>query len=170
VVVEGFACRRRGWNHIRAGDYEVLHRRLLRACRSLADTGGKARQAYYQGLEALAKPWLTTRVLEQADRDILLQLLACCRREDRELGGGDRWRHIARRSVTWGLAAAAAAGGVILLARADGLFWSAAYYARDTGGLLRWAVRQSSEVERWYAGGLVVVLIAMLLVWRSARG
>jgi hypothetical protein len=169
-VVEGFACRRRGWHRIRDGDYEVLHRRLLRACRSLAGTGAKARQAYYQGLEALAKPWLTTRVLEQADRDILLQLLACCRRVDRELGGGYSWRRIARRGVTWGLAAAAAAGGVFLLARADGLFRSAAEYVRDTGALLRWAVRQSSEIERWYAAGLVVVLIAMLVVWRAARG
>ena len=55
-------------------------------------------------------------------------------------------------------------------ALADWLTRPAAECVREVGRQVRWAVRQSNEVERLLAGGFVVVLIAMLVVWRSARG
>jgi hypothetical protein len=69
-----------------------------------------------------------------------------------------------------GLAAAGAAGLYFVLARADWLTRPAAECVREVWRQFRWAVRQSTEVERWLAGGCAVVLVAMLVVWRSARG
>jgi hypothetical protein len=168
-VVESFALRRPGRGRLREREYEALHRLPLQTCRSLADAAGEVRRGYYQGLEDLVRPWLTPRTLEQADGEILLALLARCRQVGRELGGSG-WGPVARRAARRGLAAAAVAGLYVVLSRADWLTRPAAECVREVCRQFRWAVRQSNEVERWLASGCVAVLVAMLVVWRSARG
>jgi hypothetical protein len=167
-VVALFAQRRRTRHRLRDGEYQSLHGRLIRVCRSLARAAEGTQRAYYQKLEALARPWLTTRVMEQTDQKILLNLLARCRQVGRELGGWDRGV-IARRSMLLGLATAAGAGLGLALMNAGGLARLAAELLQDVRLQLHWATRQATAIELWMASGAVLVLIALFVVWR-ARG
>src|SRR5262249_43904049 len=85
-IVERLARRRKC--PVGSREYQALHQELLRGCRSLADGAGEADRALYQHLEDLVHPWLTALVLEQADRDILEDLLFRCRQAGQKLTGG----------------------------------------------------------------------------------
>ena len=68
-------------------DYESLHRELIRVCRSRLETSDEVNRPFYERLVDLARPWLTLKSLEHSDREILFDLLICCREADLELHG-----------------------------------------------------------------------------------
>ena len=74
--------------------YEALYRRLIAACREFARSENGATEGDYERLEAVVRPWLNTKVLAQADREILAHLLHRCRRIEHELGVHFRIRGI----------------------------------------------------------------------------
>src|SRR5262245_46103072 len=88
AVVELFARRRRGRRQVGWQEYRALHEDLLRLCRSLAEAqADEAAARPYRHLESIVQPWLTPWALEQADRDVLYDLLPRCWRVGSELGG-----------------------------------------------------------------------------------
>ena len=86
-VVERYARRlpRRGWIDPRS--YRLLHQDLLAACRALADQNTNGQAVFFEDLCYLAEPWMTLWVLQQTDREILLDLLHRCRAAHHKMGG-----------------------------------------------------------------------------------
>jgi hypothetical protein len=163
-------ARRRGAGAVDLREYEALHRELLGACRALGGAAGGARREFYQCLEELAGPWLTSRSLEQVDRPLLLGLLARCRRAERELRPPGSGPGPVPLWAAGAVAMAAAVTAVMLLVWNAGQVWLAAQ--GWLGG--RWlalvpAARTTGEAGWWFAGGVGVALVAIVLVWRSGR-
>ena len=86
-VVAWFAGRDPGRLRLDPAEYEALHRALLAACRALAQKADPGRAFPLDGLQQLVQPWITAASLEQADGELLADLLARCRVIDLELGG-----------------------------------------------------------------------------------
>src|SRR5438445_314766 len=84
-VVEQFARRRRARRRLTPREYGTFHHELVQLCRALAEGAVGAERVRYEGLEALAQPWLALRALEQADREVLFDLLQRCLRAEQEL-------------------------------------------------------------------------------------
>src|SRR5262249_44383063 len=83
ALVDQYARRRRGYSALDPQEYQRLHKDLLAACTSLNGASAGSQHDFYRGLANLVRPWLTLRVLEQADREILLDLLARCWEADK---------------------------------------------------------------------------------------
>jgi hypothetical protein len=149
-------------------EYETAHRELLQACGALAETADESRRPFYRDLQELVQPWLTPLVLQLTDRAILTDLLDRCQQVGRQLGGRG-WGDVARRGAAWGLVALAAAGVGFVLWQADWLRESVAEHAQGLWRQLRWALHQSGDGERWLIGGVAAAVLAVLLVWWSAR-
>ena len=160
-------ARSRSPRRVDPRDYETAHRELLQTCRALAETADETRRPFYRDLQELVRPWLTSLVLQQTDREILADLLDRCQQVSRQMGGGG-WGDVARRGAGWGLVALAAVLGFWLW-QADWLRGLIADHAQGLWRQLRWAFHQSADGERWLIGGLAAAVLAMLLVWRSAR-
>jgi hypothetical protein len=168
--VELVARRRGGRYRLDARAYDDLHKELIQTCRALQDTPDEAKRAFYDGLENLARPWLTVNALERSEQEILFDLLRRCRQADRELGAG-RGRYVARLCAVWGLALAAAGAAVVLACGAANRGWFPSWQVTRAWGDDFWAaVKYSSPLERVAVVGLLTVLIAVPLAWRVPRG
>jgi len=97
-IIELFALRRRRF-HLDWHEYDKLHKDLIEACRTRAETAAETQQVYYRKLEDLVLPWLTPKVLAQTEREILFSLLLNCRQVDRELSGSQAEQEQARRKA-----------------------------------------------------------------------
>src|SRR5207302_5439182 len=64
-------CTGKGTSRVSEGPYQTLHGHLLTLCRSQTGAPDAERRARYQRLEAILEPWLTARVLADADRGTL---------------------------------------------------------------------------------------------------
>src|SRR5262245_19043653 len=161
AMVELFARRSRA-RRVDPREYQALHRDLLAACRGAAEAAEESRRPFYERLEELARPWLSPRVLERTDRDMLLDLLDRCREAGRELGA------VPRGSSTWVIALL---GCVAALAA---LLWGA---YRVRGQVLKfteaaWKAVASavSELPEWSLPAAVAeaaLVVAMHLVLRA---
>jgi hypothetical protein len=168
AVIERQA-RRRGRRRLSPAEYHALYRELLAACRALASTGDADWQTYARRLEAVVRPWLAARVLERADPDILLDLLARCRRIDRDLNGRD-WRSVARAWVWPAVAGLAGAALIALVTCAmSGMLQPLSDWLHHEWRAVRVAVQESTDVQRLLAVGVVVALIGAYLAYHSRR-
>ena len=84
AIVEHFALRRSP-HRVNRNKYEQLYRLLVTACRSHAAKARGPRQEFYMRLAELVLPWMTPRVLESTDRELLFSLLSYCRQFEQEL-------------------------------------------------------------------------------------
>jgi hypothetical protein len=148
--------------------YQALHRELVAACRALGGPAEGTKREFYQRLEELARPWLTARVLEQADREILLDLLARCRQAEQELQPPPRPRAVLR----WALAAVAlflAVAVVIRLVWTPDRIWSPAQeWVRGRWAALMLPAQVTGDAW-WFIPGALAILVGMVVVWRSGR-
>ncbi len=167
AVIDQFARRRRGRHRLRGQEYQALHGELLRLCRSLAEGADEQARDLYSRLELVAQPWLTLWALQQADREILLDLLLHCRQAERELGSR-RWGWLARVCVKGGLALAAVA--CLLLLTWGAKVWERLWeWVEDVPRAVRWAVKQPSETGWWLACCCLVSLLTIWLMVRAPR-
>jgi hypothetical protein len=166
VAVSALAGRG-GRRRIDPVSYELIHRELLQMCRERATASDDPARQYYEEMEGLAGPWLTTRALEQAGLEILLDLAERCQRIDRELGGA-RWRpRLAGLDSIPVRAALAilAVGGLLVAWRTTG----ARDWADDLVAVLRFGLRRSTQTQQLLAGGFGVALIGWLLLSYTRR-
>jgi hypothetical protein len=167
-IVEHFACRRPARGRVDPQAYARLHQELIRDCRRLAESSDEAEGAYYRSLEDLIRPWLTPSVLARADRDILIDLLVRCRQVERRLGV--RWW--ARKDLRWAaqalLVSLCAAVGFLLVGASDG-WHSGLDRLRGWSDGLWFAVTRSSDLERLGFIGIVLLIVSIFSVQRSAR-
>jgi hypothetical protein len=158
------ARRGRGAQVVDPQEYQTLHRELVAACFAAGAAAEGTQREFYQRLEDLARPWLTARVLQQTDREILLDLLARCRQAEQEL-------YSRRRAVLrWAAAAFALLGAVaavILLGwTTQGSELPPLEWVRGQLHAL-WLIAQG--IGWWYVLGALGLLLAIVLVWRSGR-
>jgi len=169
AIIELFARRRRARHRVDLQGYGALHKELITACRSLAASAEGTARDFYQGLEDLARPWRTPRVLAKADREILVDLLTRCRRAERELGGR-AWVAAARRWSMPVLASSATVAAVVLLTWTAGRCWSPVLDRVQSWSDLVWySVKHSSEIERLFIISLIVAGASAYVVSRAAR-
>jgi hypothetical protein len=170
AIVELFARGRRGRLGVDPEEYCRLHKELLETCRGLADDPDQKERSFYGGLEELAQPWLTPRILAQADREITLDLLFRCQLAGQKLGGGS-WGLPAWRWTTLALGLAAAL--VLLLGLMAGAPEAMALPALEHEQkwlLAVWSRLTSlSPAHYWLIGSLLAILLMMYLVSRTAK-
>ena len=96
-VVTQFARRAPGRVRLIAGQYEALQRALLTACQDVVENAEPELKGRLQRLEQLVRPWLNAASLENADKELLENLVARCR----HLASGWLEPVQARRWLAW---------------------------------------------------------------------
>lgn len=167
-IVELFAHRRPGRRQVDPREYAVLHKALIQKCRMLAESGNEVDIAFYRSIEDLVQPWLTPSVLARADQEILRDLLARCRQVEHRLGVRS-WlrsvRHWAPRVLVLSLVIAVG----ILMIRTGGSWHLVLDWLRGWSDDIWFAVKRSSDVERLSFVGIVLIIVSIFTVSRTAR-
>ncbi len=84
AIVEHFALRRSN-RKVNRNSYDKLYKSLVAACRSRAAKAQGPRQEFYLRLAEFVLPWMTPRVLESTDQELLFSVLSYCRQFEQEL-------------------------------------------------------------------------------------
>jgi hypothetical protein len=119
AIVALFARRRRGRSRVDPRAYRALHGDLTARCRSLAEGADGPSREFGRRLEVLALPWLDPGAFAKADRAILDDLLARCRRAEGELRERARDPAAPGRRALVTMASAAVAGLFVLAMGVD---------------------------------------------------
>jgi hypothetical protein len=164
VVVAQHAARCQGAPVVDAQQYQILHQELLRACAAAGNTAPGTGRQLPERLEELARPWLTARVLEQTDREIILDLLARCRLAEKELYPASRGYAIPRWTLVAAVPLGIATAMVVLL-------WTGARTLRIENWLgdLYDMLGRITQRNGWWFVAAAAILIAIAVVWRSGR-
>jgi hypothetical protein len=169
AIIGLFARRRLARKRVNPQAYAALRRQLIKECRVCAASANEVDAVFYRHLEALAEPWLDPGTLGRADREILFDLLLRCQHAESELGGRSRAQGLRSRQA---LTVAAAMTFAFML------FWAAKYsiLLRSTFATVRgWAddfsfrIVHSSDLERLFVVGCVLIAVSIYTVMRSAR-
>jgi hypothetical protein len=151
-------------------EYAALHQELMQACRALQGTPDEAKRAFYEGLEKVAQPWLTLHVLERSEHEVLFGLLLHFRQAERELGARRR-RVVAGLCAVWAFVLSAAGAAVVLVYGIANWGWFRTWQLTRAWGDELWlAIKYSSPLERVAVVGVLMILIALPLAWRTPRG
>lgn len=169
AIVELFARRRLARRRVDPRDYRTVHQGLLAACRSLADSAGEESRAYYEGLEVLARPWLSPRILAHADSEILDSLLVRCRQVEAELGFRRRSSAALGGAIKALLLASALAGSILLLWATGVDMAPALDQARGWSDVIWFSVRRSSDMQKLALVTALVILASVYGVQRTAQ-
>lgn len=164
-VVEGYARGRRG----DPGMYAGLHGELLLRCRALSEECGEEHKALCEEVEKLVRPWLSSAALIQAKQDILLEMLQRCRQAERRLGRPS-WLEVGRQWLRPALATVM--GGTVL----GVLVWATVRWwlplrslFKGTRYEIRIALERLGTSERWMLGGAIAIVLAMVVLSRTAK-
>ncbi len=168
AIVAIFARRRPARRRVDSRVYAALRHDLIAACRSLAEAD-EERRPYYTALEDTVRPWLSPRVLERTDREILFTLLLRCRELERELSG-KRWRPewpLRFGHAPWMIAAGALVVGLGWAFQKGGLpVLDAVRDVADTAWL---TIKQTGNLPEFSAIAVLIVAAAMYVISRTAR-
>jgi len=168
-IVEAFAHRLPSRRRLDPKEYTALYRELLAECRAAAEGAEPGEPSGLEDLESLVRPWLSLSTLAQVDREILAGLLARCRAVERQLGGRS-WPLVLRAAARLALPTmvVAVAGscvlGALIYAPAAALQW-----VRGWSEIVWFTVRRSSDVERLAVVAVLVVVVSIRIVSRTAR-
>ena len=172
AVVELFARGRPARKRVDPQAYVTLHRELIASCRVLAASANEVEAVSYRYLEDLAQPWLDLAVLDRADRadrDILFDLLFRCKHVQAQLGGRS-WIRVLR---AWGtpvfLGASFLAIMLLCMGRFSVVLSTMLDRARNWSYDLSIRVNHSTDLERLFVVGLVLIMVTIYAVSRTAR-
>jgi hypothetical protein len=168
-IVEVFARRRAARKRVDPRAYIALRREVIEECQRLADSANEVDGAFYRYIENLVQPWLDLSVLARGERDILFDLLLRCRHVQTQLGG-QAW-HQAIPSWRAAVAVALMFFAIILLflGRVPVSLRTILNGARDWADHIYIQVVRSTELERLFFVGCVLVVVSMFVVMRTAR-
>jgi hypothetical protein len=149
--------------------YVVAHGHLLRCCREMVEGCGEEKKIFYEGIEQVVRPWLSVEALIQADREILVEILQRCRRVERDLGG----RHLLKVNRRWLKPVLMVLVGALSLAV---LVWATVRWhllLQSTFKGARYQITVGIDrlgvSERWMVGGTLAIIVAMILLSRTAK-
>jgi hypothetical protein len=169
AVVELMARNGRARSRLDPDDYRALHRELMEACRALARAPDNPKKWLYEHMERLVSPWLSVGALEQADGEIIDDLLFLCRQLDRQLSGR-RWGAVIRRGAAWAFLILIAAGSWLVVRRFEGPLSPLLGWVKGKWLEARWLITHSEGGWWLFAGAALVTLVAIYLVSRTGRG
>jgi hypothetical protein len=155
-----------GRSRLDARGYRALHRELLAACRDMAATGSTGNRAYYEDLCYLAEPWLTPWVLQQTDREVLLDLLERCERAHQQLSTS-RFARVMRWLVGISVFLACASLTALLVVYLQGRWGSLLDKLDDNWRLLVLSANRLTSVEWLVITGGMMLAFAVAVVWRT---
>jgi hypothetical protein len=167
--IETAAARgRSSHRHIDRREYEAVHRRLTTVSRERAGSNDEDTKRVYREIEATVQPWMSPQALEQADREILSDLLERCRRIEHELTGRGR---APRRDARWALLLIAASSTAFVVLWSVRLDWSKLADALYDETRDLWTMfRRMGDLEKLFALGVVLTVLSIYNVSRTARG
>jgi len=172
AIVELFARGRPARKRVDPQAYVTLHRELIASCRVLAASANEVEAVSYRYLEDLAQPWLDLAVLDRADRadrNILFDLLFRCKHVQAQLGGRS-WIRVLR---AWGtpffLGASFLAIMLLCMGRFSVVLSTMLDRARNWSYDLSIRVNHSTDLERLFVVGLVLIMVTIYAVLRTAR-
>ncbi len=169
AIVELFARGHPARKRVDPQAYVTLHRELIASCRVLAASANEVEAVSYRYLEDLAQPWLDLAVLDHEDRDILFDLLIRCKHVQAQLGGRS-WIRVLR---AWGtpvfLGASFLAIMLLCMGRFSVVLSTMLDRARNWSDDLSIRVNHSTDLERLFVGGLVLIMVTIYAVSRTAR-
>jgi hypothetical protein len=123
---------------------------------------------FYRSLEKLVFPWLTLRALARSDPEILLDLLTRCREAQRQLGVRSWARSIVERAPRVLAISLLATMGIVAVVGV-GRWQAAIDHVRDWTDILWFAILRSSDFQRFFLFGILIVLASIFIVSRTAR-
>jgi hypothetical protein len=168
-IVELFALRRAARKRVDLQAYVELHRELVNRCRALAGSANEVEAAFYRYLEDLAQPWLDLMVLARAERHILFDLLIRCQHVEEQLGGRNWSRAIRVRGTPVALGALFFTTMLLCMGRFSVSLSTILDRARGWSDDLYIRVIHSSDLERLFLVGLVLIAVSIYAVSRTAR-
>jgi hypothetical protein len=164
------ARRRSDLARVDPKEYHALHTRITAACRERAGSGDETGRKFYEDLEAEVRPWLSPGVLAHADCEILTHLLARCENIERELGGRSWVRAIQKSAApTFYLGTAAALAVVTWRVAHRGVWSPLAEAFQDVSNAIKLVLWRSSDLEKWSALVVVVILLSIYNVSCTTR-
>ena len=168
-IVDRFARRRPNCSGKDMGDYHVLYKSLIQGCRDLAEAGDEGDATFYRRLEDMVSPWLTPGVLARSDREILQDLVIRCREAGRRLGIRS-WDLVVPAWMPRVVVVSVVGVAVLLtLVVVSGGWLQALYRARGWTDDIWFAMRRTSEVERLGLVTVILVIVSIYGVSRTAR-
>ena len=172
AIVELFARWRPARKRVDPQAYVMLHRELIASCRVLAASANEVEAVSYRYLEDLVQPWLDLAVLDRAyhaDHDILFDLLFRCKHVQAQLGSRS-WIRVLR---AWGtpvfLGASFLAIMLLRMGRFSVVLSTMLDRARNWSDDLSIRVNHSTDLERLFVVGLVLIMVTIYAVSRIAR-
>jgi hypothetical protein len=168
-IIELFALRRRARKRLDPRAYVELHRELTERCRVLARSSNDVEAAFYRYLEDLVQPWLDLAILTRCERDILFDLLIRCRQIETQLGGRSWFRSVPAWCPPALVAMFFFAIMLLWMGRFSILLTTILNHARDWSDDLYLRAIHSSDAERLFLIGCILVAISIYAVSRTAK-
>jgi len=168
AVIKLFAHGKGARQRVSPRVYQELYDRLLTACRAQAGDAEADSWRYFWKLGELVRPWMTVEALAGANRDVLCDLLNRCQQVEQQLGG-KRWRP----SFKGWSGPLVVLGMLLFLA---GVAWSVNHFVYPFAEQAYYLFGEywSSlyvllDFQWWIVGGVVLALLMMFVVSRTAR-
>jgi hypothetical protein len=149
-------------------EYRELYRRLTTHCRELAGSAEGAERKLRETMIATVRPWLSPQALERADREILGFLLQRCRRIERALGVRTGVLTLLRRAAPLFLAPAISVL-VVVAWTLNNPHISPVGAVRFRWAMLWLSLRRASDLEKLCLAGIILILVSIYTVSRTAR-
>jgi hypothetical protein len=165
TAVVALHARRRGAQVVDAQEYQTLRQELVAACVAAGGAADGSQQEFYQSLADLARPWLSARALEQADREILRHLLARCRQAEQELSPRSRGPAVLRWVAGFSLLGAVAAV-TVLAWKGQGTGLPPPEWPQGRMHAVRLIARGAGG---WFVLGALALLLVTILIGRGGR-
>jgi hypothetical protein len=164
AAIAHFACGKTKYDPM---EYHVLHVELLAGLRAAGSTNDIIVRDNVHKLEALVRPWFTTRILEKTDPEILSDLLDKCRTLDRDLLGH-------HRRVTWAalkpvLACLTGAGFVVAIVCIYTAWQPINGWLDDEWRAIQTSIWQTSAIQLISVAGLILIPITLLWINHTRR-
>jgi hypothetical protein len=157
-VVTMVAHRAPGRLELDHAEYAAKHQALLGVCRSLAVDAAPGLKDRLQTLEQLVRPWLSAASLENADRQLLMDLLVRCHLVEQAV------LPVRRRHLGW-LLLGLVAGGLLVLGAAAYCWLPLREVVTSHWRTIRPNWRESPELSVLLVGGGLVVVASVMLIY-----
>jgi hypothetical protein len=168
-IVDLFANRRAARQKVDPVAYRELHKEIIEHCRAIAAPANEVDAVFFHYVRDLVRPWLTPTVLSRADSEILLDLLARSRQVERQLGLSSWRTQVARWALPVLIFSLVAFVGILAL----GVNNDFSHIALDR--LHVWsddawiAIKRTSDIERASVVGIILIIVSIVTVSRTAR-
>jgi hypothetical protein len=170
-IVTLFALRHPARLTISPHEFREVREELIRLIETLAAAGDDPRrEAYYRELDGLVRPFLSPRTLARTDYEVLLDLLARCRKIERELMPGRlRLEGLARTLLPLVLGTLVFGLALAVVTLAGGVESAPIAWLRGVARVTWVTLRRMGDFQKTLIVGVAAILAAMVLVARSGR-